>query len=226
MRIVSANLRNGRVDPAWLRELVQALRADVLALQEADAPHFEAVSSELPHGCFEPGEGHTGMGIALRNDAETGALALTWRSAQRAWLDPVHWPKLARPLELVNAHIAAPHVYLPPLYGFILRGRQVRQLAAHFEAPSDGSHASVLIGDFNATPLWPVYRRLAPLFSDAAIAVAQQLGRPVEPTWGRIGGRRWLRIDHAFTRGVEHRDFQVLALPDSDHSALVVDLEV
>ena len=111
----------------------------------------------------------------------------------------------------------------------LLAWKGANVIAAHsvwiVEAERDGSHASVLIGDFNATPLWPVYRRLAPLFSDAAIAVAQQLGRPVEPTWGRIGGRRWLRIDHAFTRGVEHRDFQVLALPDSDHSAIVVDLE-
>jgi len=225
LRLVSANLRNGRVDPGWLRELILALRADVVALQEADPPHFEALSAELPHGCFEPGEGHTGMGIALRNEAETAALPLAWRSAQRARLEPVHWPRLSRPLELVNVHIAAPHVYLPPLYGFILRGRQVRQLEAHFDRPEDDRDASVLIGDFNATPLWPVYRRLAPLFSDAAIAVAQQRGRPVEPTWGRPGGRRWLRIDHAFTRGVEHLDFQVLALPDSDHSAVVVDLE-
>ena len=224
MRIVSANLRNGSVDPGWLRELVQALRADVVVLQEADPPHFEVLSADLPHGRFDPGEDHTGMGIALRGPAKTSAIPLAWRYAQQARLDPADWPELTRPLAIMNIHIAAPHVSRPPLYGFLLRRRQVRQLEAHFEEAFDDSHGTLVIGDFNATPLWPVYRRIAPLFTDAAIAVAQQLGRPLEPTWGRPEGRRFLRIDHAFTRGVEHRDFQVVALPDSDHSAIVVDL--
>jgi endonuclease/exonuclease/phosphatase family metal-dependent hydrolase len=224
LRVVSANLRNGSVDPVWLRELVQALQADAVALQEADPPHFEALSSELPHGHFEPGKDHTGMGIALRGPAEMSLLPLAWRNAYQARLDPGGWPKLKRPLTILNLHIAAPHVYLPPLYGFILRGRQVRQLEAHFEAAFDSSHGTLVLGDFNATPLWPVYRRIARHFSDAAIAVAQRLGRPVEPTWGLPNGRRLLRIDHAFTRGVEPSEFQVVALPNSDHSAIVVDL--
>ena len=76
MRIVSANLQNGNVDPVWLRDLVQAMHADVVVLQEADPPHFEALSVELPHGRFEPGEHHTGMGMALGRPAETRGLAL------------------------------------------------------------------------------------------------------------------------------------------------------
>ena len=224
MRIVSANLQNGKVDPVWLRDLVQAMHADGVVLQEADPPHFEALSVDLPHGRFEPGEHHTGMGIALRSPAETTAIPLAWRCAQQARLDPADWPKLSRPLAIVNLHIAAPHVYLPPFYGLILRGRQVRQLEAHFDAAFDSSHGTLVIGDFNATPIWPVYRRIAPQFTDAAIAVAQQRGRPLEPTWGWPSARRFLRVDHAFTRGVAHIDFQVVALPGSDHSAIVVDL--
>jgi endonuclease/exonuclease/phosphatase family metal-dependent hydrolase len=215
------------VDPVWLRDLVQALHADVVVLQEADSPHFEALSAELPHGCFAPGARRTGMGVALRHPGELGAVPLAWRSAQRVRLEPGEWPKLSRPLAILNLHVAAPHVYLPPLYGFFLRWRQVRQLEAHFDealGAASQSHGTLLIGDLNATPIWPVYRRLASHFTDAAIAVAQQRGRDVEPTWGWPNRRRLLRLDHALTRGVGHRDFQVVPLAGSDHSAIVVDL--
>ncbi len=83
-----------------------------------------------------------------------------------------------------------------------------------------------MIGDLNATPRWPVYQRLAALFTDAAIAVAQRNGSRLEPTWGWPHRRRQrlLRLDHALTRGIEARDFHVVALKGSDYSAIVVDL--
>ena len=145
-------------------------------------------------------------------------------------LDPKDWPELQRPLEIVNVHIAPPHFYKPPLYGFVIRNQQVRALENHFSAPprddpASQSPASVLIGDFNATPLWPLYRRIASQFTDAAIAVAQVCGRPAEPTWSLPANTpRRLRIDHAFVRGVTPREFQAVRIAGSDHSAIVVDI--
>lgn len=220
----------GIVDPAWLCELVTAMRADVIAMQEADPRHFEALSAAgWPHGHFQAKDDHTGMGMALRHPAaEITRVALEWRSAWEARLEPQEWPKLSRPLTIMNLHVAAPHVYRPPFYGFLLRRKQVQQLDAHFEVSLPAAEAegrgTLVIGDLNATPIWPAYRRIALHFTDEAIAVAQRLGRSVEPTWGWPGGRKRLRLDHAMTRGVSARDFQVVDLKGSDHSAVVVDL--
>jgi endonuclease/exonuclease/phosphatase family metal-dependent hydrolase len=83
----------------------------------------------------------------------------------------------------------------------------------------------VLVGDLNATPLWPVYRRLALHLTDAAVAAARHHGRPVQRTWGPWPkAPRLLRIDHALVHGVAVADFQVMPLAGGDHSAIVVDI--
>lgn len=233
LRIVSANLRNGQVDPVALAELIHALRADIVAIQEAGRVHFEALAPQLPHGEFETAPRETGLGIALRRPATPGRIKVAWRGARLMSLDPTDWPELQQPLDIVNVHIAPPHYYKPPLYGFVLRNQQVRALENHFgsppyEDPASGapqSRSSVLIGDFNATPLWPVYRRIASQFTDAAIAVAQVEGRSAEPTWSLPAGTpRRLRLDHAFVRGVTPEEFQAVRIAGSDHSAIVVDI--
>jgi len=93
------------------------------------------------------------------------------------------------------------------------------------DAPPLRGRARVLVGDFNATPLWPVYRRVALHMTDAAIDVAQRRGRPLERTWGPWhGSPRLLRIDHGFVRAAEVEDFQVVSVPGSDHSGIVLDV--
>ncbi len=263
LRVVSANLLRGGVDPGWLRELVSALRADVVALQEATPEHVEALSEQLPHSSLHKGRaGEFHSALALRHPArERGELPFSWRPAPWARLDPASWPGLSRGLDLVAVHVAAPHIYWGAVgYSFWLRAQQLRVLERRLEewigpatktgAPAGGGAASaaagavaggegapvssgsgsgsgrtVVLGDFNATPIWGVYRRVARQMSDAAVVVGQRRGRPVEPTWWlRTTGRRRLRLDHAFTHGVTPHDLQVVDLRDSDHSALVLDL--
>jgi endonuclease/exonuclease/phosphatase family metal-dependent hydrolase len=220
----------GRVDPVAFCELMTALRADVVVMQESDVVHSDALAAAgWPHGHFEPRADHTGMGIALRNPvAAVTPVPMAWREGWEATLEPAHWPQLSRPLTITNLHVAAPHVRRPPFYGFLLRRRQANQLDAHFEAKlpaaDSAGRANLVIGDFNATPIWPLYGRIAKHFTDEAIAVAQRLGRDVEPTWGPLGRARRLRLDHAMTRGISARDVHVVAIEGSDHSALVVDL--
>ena len=197
------------------------MHADVVAIQEASPAHFESLSRLLPHGDFEPGERNTGVGIALRHAAAPGRLPLVWRDAIVARLEPADWPGLEKPLRIMTVHIAAPHVYLPPGWGLLLRRRQVRMLEPHL----NGEDPTVLVGDFNATPRWPAYRRIVSCMSDAAIGAAQVQGKQLEPTWGpRVGGRRLLRIDHAFAHGVRPHDFHVAPIEGSDHAAIVLDL--
>jgi hypothetical protein len=87
------------------------------------------------------------------------------------------------------------------------------------------SPARLLVGDFNATPYWPWYRRMASQFTDAAVTVADKAGTSPKPTWGPWpGAPKLLRIDHGFLRGLEVQEFEVFEIEGSDHSALVMDI--
>jgi len=229
LRILSANLWNGRADPAALVELVTTMGADIVAVQEAAPEQAEVLCDIMPYGHIEPATDGKGMGIVMKGPGELGRVSLTWQDARRVRLHPDHWPGLSRPLELLNVHMAAPHVYKPPLWGFVLRYHQVRQLERYvIELDQMAPETStVLIGDFNATPLWPVYRRMSSHLTDAAVAVAQVRGRSPLRTWGPWpGSPRLLRIDHAFVRGISPQDFHVVDIRASDHSAIVIDLSL
>ncbi len=100
------------------------------------------------------------------------------------------------------------------------QGVPSRPSPAELESP-----ARLLVGDFNATPYWPWYRRMASQFTDAAVAVAARVGTAPKPTWGPWpGAPKLLRIDHGFLRGLEVEEFEVFEVSGSDHSALVMDL--
>jgi endonuclease/exonuclease/phosphatase (EEP) superfamily protein YafD len=223
LRIMTANLWNGAAEPNALADLLETLRPDVLATQELSHAQAEAISTVLPHGVLEPRDDNHGMGIALSRAARIRRIRLPGRDARAARLCPEDWAGLASPLEVVNVHIWAPHV--PPFWRAMAHRRgQLRGLTRHLaEAP----HGPRLVcGDFNATPAWPLYRRLAGHLEDLALAHARRVGRAPTRTWGPWSGApRLLRIDHAFARGIAPLDMQVVPLPGSDHSALVVDLD-
>jgi endonuclease/exonuclease/phosphatase family metal-dependent hydrolase len=224
VRILSANLLNGRADPDALAELVRRLGVDVAAVQELSPEQAEALAEVLPFGSLRPSRDYNGMGIALRAPARESRVSLPRRDALVAELGPEGWSELAAPVEIVNVHVTAPHTRPAGLQAFSERRGQLRGLLAHLEA----THArtpQVVIGDFNATPLWPVYRRVARLRRDAARASAERNGARPRPTWGP-GTRapRVLRIDHAFVQALRVEAFRVERLPGSDHDAIVVDV--
>lgn len=253
LRVMSANLWSGAADPDALVRLVAALGVDVLAAQELSEDQAAAIAEVLPYGILEPHRGFHGMGVALRQPGVVDHVEMPYRDARRARLDPLDWPGLVAPVEILNVHIAAPHVG-PLGSGWPRRRKQLRHLerylvdgeeqrdtengrrthsegAAFCEGAVFGEGAAqdrpgqLLIGDFNSTPIWPVYRRLARHMSDAAVVVAQRRGRPLQSTWGPWSGSpRLLRIDHGFVRGLEIEEFQVVHIPGSDHSAVVLDI--
>lgn len=228
LRIVSANLWNGRADPQAFAELVVGLEADVVATQEMTPEQADALCAVLPHGELTPARDHSGMGVATRWPVRTSRIPLDCRSAPVVRLDPGDWPSLRSPLEVIDLHICAPHVVRPNL-GLPIRRRQIRAFERFLAGEGSDSlrDSRVLVGDFNATPLWPVYRWFARRFTDAACAVAGERGRPILPTWAPwYGAPRLLRIDHAFVRGFGVEDFQVMDVRGSDHAAVVVDLRL
>jgi endonuclease/exonuclease/phosphatase family metal-dependent hydrolase len=225
IRLLSANLWNGGADPMAFAEQLEALRVDIACLQELDARQAAAIARALPHGVLEPGAhraDYAGMGIAARRPIATSRLALPERDARVAELRREEWPELSAPLELINLHVQAPHVF-PQWRSLALRRAQLAALWPHFDAAPD--RARVVCGDFNATPLWPVYRALAARFRDLALAHACQRGENAARTWGPwAGAPRLLRIDHALGARVVATHVEVVRVRGSDHSALLVDV--
>jgi len=226
LRILSANLWNGRADPDGFAELLEREGVDVACVQELAPEQAGALARALPHGVLEPADDYTGMGIALRQPAEPASLPLRYRPLRAARLDPKDWPGLSDPVSVWNVHVRAPHSF-PQHVSWATRRAQLRGLLAHMRGDAAGPRL-VLVGDFNATPVWPVYRSVAREIEDVARAAARRAGRRPARTWGPLWRRlprvRLLRIDHAFARGVEVTGVRCLDVPGSDHDAVCVDV--
>lgn len=221
LRILSANLWNGRADAQAFAALVVRLGVDVAAVQELAPWQAEALAAVLPHGTLEPRLDFHGMGIASRMPIAVRRLNLPYRDARIAELTLA--APCGRPdaLELVNIHVQAPHS-LQAWTTVQHRRGQWRGLQRHLNANPHRSR--VVVGDFNATPLWPFYRRMRAHLRDAALLAPTRNGRAPR-TWGpRPGGPRLLRIDHAFVHRVEVLDFSVVEVVGGDHWAVVVDI--
>jgi endonuclease/exonuclease/phosphatase family metal-dependent hydrolase len=219
-RIISANLWNGRADAIAFAELVVELDADAVAVQELGPAQADALGRVRPHGLLEPALDFSGMGIALRAPAAMRRLPLPCRDARIADIQVAG----GHGFELINLHVQAPHS--PPTWGTVTRRRgQWHGIERHLAAAPQ--QPRVLVGDFNATPLWPLYRRLTAQLRDAAVVAAKRDGGSAARTWGPWpAAPRLLRIDHAFVHRVEVLACRVVPVHGGDHSAVVVDIAV
>jgi len=216
---------NGGADPEALVDLVRGSDADVVAVQELSPEQARALGRVFSHGRLEPARDFTGMGIATRHPAEFDRVPLAFRDARTARLDPANWPALTAALDIVNVHIASPTLGKRGWTRLARRRAQARDLLEYLDRTPGQTRA--LLGDFNATPAWPLYRSVARRLEDLALTHARSRDAKSARTWARwVGGPTLLRIDHCFGCGVRVDDFQVVAIRGSDHSGLVVDLSV
>ena len=216
---------NGRADPEAFADLVRHSDADVVVVQELSPEQARALGRVFRHGRLEPASDFTGMGIVTRYPAAFDRVPLAFRDARIARLDPADWPALTGALEIVNVHIASPRWGLRALTRFWDRRAQCRGLIEFLDGTP--ARSRVVLGDFNATPAWPLYRMVARRLEDLALTHARSRDAKPAKTWARwVGGPTLLRIDHCFGCGVRVDDFQVVAIRGSDHSGLVVDLSV
>ncbi len=216
---------NGRADPEAFADLVNGSGADVVAVQELSPQQADALGRVFPHGRLEPARDFNGMGIAVRYPAEFDSVPLAYRDARIARLDPADWPTLTSSLEIVNVHIASPSFGWCAWSRFNFRRAQARGLLRYLDGTP--GQARAVLGDFNATPAWPLYRVVAERLEDLALTHARSRDARPARTWARwVGGPPLLRIDHCFGSGVQVDDFQVVPIRGSDHSGLLVDLSI
>lgn len=224
--VLSCNLLSGRADAKALLQIVDERSVDIVCAQELSPPLAAALAGRLPYGDLTHDQVDRGSGIASRAPVKLRRLDLARRRA--GWvarLAPADWETLPVPIELVNVHIAAPHLW-PYFPNRVRRRTQLEVLLADRAQTADVPHA--IIGDFNATPAWPVYRRMAAVYEDAAVTVCKGKAPPAN-TWPSIpalGLRGLLRIDHCFTQGLVARSVDTIVMPGSDHLALCAVLEV
>ena len=223
LRILSANLCGGRASGAAFAELLVRNEVDIAALQELTPDTAKAVARVLPHGYLDPTVGTTGMGIAMRLKGEVRAVSLPYCNGQAAVLNPSHWSVLDQSVEIMNVHFSNP-LLQPPWRTWAYRTKQRRVIEAWLAEPR---RSRVVVGDFNASPLWPLYRRLARRGDDLMLTVATRTGMRPEPTWSPLwsGRRRLLRIDHALATDLAVRSARVVHVDGSDHSAIMFDVD-
>ena len=218
LRVLTANLYGERLDLKRFRELLKDLDPDVVLVQELSFRAANVLTESLPHGMLVPAPGYEGRGLALRAPGHMQILPMAYRDGLIARLGPPAWPAS---VEIVNVHMANPIVW-PPWASLRLRSQQLEALITHVAAPA----VRVVAGDFNASPAWPVYRRVASRLDDAAKLFAKQQGTSPARTWGPTpGAPRMLRIDHVFVERLQPLDIRTVAVPGSDHSGLMVDVQ-
>ena len=224
IRLVSANLAKGRADPHKFRDLVESLRADVVAVQELAPSQALVLAEALPFGTLAPGRGSAGMGIALREPGSAFHVPLPYRGGWAAHVAPAGVQAEADPVEILNVHVVAPH--LRPMWRTFARRRaQLRALDAYLDATP--RRCRVLVGDLNSTPIWPGYRLLRRRLEDAAVEAARRDGRRAPRTWRPYRSLPCLfRIDHVLTIGLIAHQVRVFPIEGSDHCALVIDLSL
>ncbi len=225
LRILTANLYSGSADPEALVELIERLRVDVVCAQELGSKQARVLSALMPESGFDenPDRCNRGLGIFCRHRVQVERFKLVQRDGWVARLSPEDWDQLREPVEVVNVHIMAPHMW-PYFPRRATRGRQLEQLLAFLDQRPRLPRA--VAGDLNSTPTWPVYRRLVAGHTDAA-AEASPNGKP-PATWPNLpalGIRGLIRIDHCFLSGLSAVKSRVVPVSGSDHLGLCVDVE-
>ena len=214
MKLLTANLLNGGATPSAVEALLDRVRPDVLVAQEMGTNLAGVFSRYAEFGEMAPSDDNRGRALLGLESLECRRLPLPWRDATiaRTRID-------GEPVLIVGVHLANP---IDGLKAVPRRRAQIRAL----EPIITSSDRCLLVGDLNATPAWPAYRRLRADLDDLIDDWAREAGIRPPRTWSpRPGWPALLRIDHVLGRGVRVTDHRVHDVEGSDHRALEVTLE-
>jgi endonuclease/exonuclease/phosphatase (EEP) superfamily protein YafD len=214
LRILTANLYNGRAKPDGFAAALRSVRPDVVAVQELSENAAAVLADWGVSRLLDPDDDNTGMGLALNTEATFDRLEFPNRNPVRASFDGARWG--FDHVEVVGTHLVNP-VSWPWSESQRLRIEEANALEQLLMEPAA---TRAVVGDFNSSPAWALYRRVGGLALDAAVAAGT-----TRATWGYFPwSPAMLRIDHAFIQGARSLGTRPVRIPGSDHRALVVDL--
>ncbi|MGB7861237.1 MAG: endonuclease/exonuclease/phosphatase family protein [Acidimicrobiia bacterium] len=217
VRLLTVNLLHDGATKDQLIRLLDTTSPDVVVAQELNHKCAEVIDDRFSHTHLDPQDDFTGRGIGTNLDARFGDVPMPARHASTAALQVGGdvW-------NLAGVHLVNPIKF--PWW------RSVRSRTGQVEAVIEWSaqltdDPLLVVGDFNASPRWPAYRRLRDRWIDLVEEHAVETGVDLMPTWGwRPGWKKMLRIDHVFGSGLTAVDVSVHQVRGSDHAAVVVDL--
>lgn len=218
LRILTANLYNGRARPASFAKLLDSTMPDVVAVQELAPNAAEVLRPRYPAGLSHPASDCTGIALVSRHPMDVVRRRLPHRDGMKGTLE-TGGPDGAS-LHIWSVHLANPVDLPPPIRR---RRSQVHRLASEVA----GTYPVVVVGDLNATPSWPAHRRLLRHLEDGVAEWAESRGRRPSRTWAPYP--RWpalLRIDHVLVRGVRVVGARTHRIAGADHRAVIVDVDV
>ena len=215
MRLLTANLYTGRAIVSSFADILDRERPDVLVGQEVGTDVAALLERRFSHGVVVGDDSnHTGRAMVSSAPLAVGELEMVHRPGLRARLDIN-----GVGVELIGIHLANP--VMGPA-AIVARKRQVDSVLGHID--SHGTPA-IVVGDMNATPVWPAYRRLRTRLRDGVADSSRQSGDPLRRTWAvRPGWPPMLRIDHMLTAGVRLEQVSVHQVDGSDHLAVAATL--
>jgi len=223
IKVLSCNLFSGRADPEALGALIDEHSVDIVCAQELSPAHARALAKRLPYGDLDHNQIIKGNGIACRRPVASRRIRLPKRDAWEVTLTPEHWAPLPITVQILNVHISAPHLW-PYFPHPVRRAEQLRLLLQDRAQYTHTPHA--IFGDFNASPAWPVYRRMRARYADAiSLTASNGVATATWPHIPLLGINGWWRIDHCFLWKLGALSVQRLAIAGSDHFALLAELE-
>lgn len=216
MRVLTANLYTGRAIVSSFASLIERVQPDVVVCQEVGTDAADMLERRFAHGVVVGDDhDHAGRAMVAHHPIDVGEIDMAHRPGLRTRLDID-----GNQVELIGVHLAN------PVMGFEAILDRRRQVAAVLDHLDLAGTPAVVVGDLNATPAWPAYRRLRTRLRDGVSDAGRLNGNKVGRTWApRPGWAPWLRIDHILTAGVRLEDVAVRPIEGSDHRAVAATIK-
>jgi endonuclease/exonuclease/phosphatase (EEP) superfamily protein YafD len=216
LRIMAANLWNGRADPSAVVDLVRSQQVDLLVLPELTPAALAALDDEglgdlLPNRALDARVGGDGVGILAKFPLRK--IVLMPESSLGQLSAVVDLPG-RDDLEVVAVHILPPTTSASvPVW---------RNELAALPHPDTDERTRVLAGDFNATLDHAAFREL---LDRGYVDAAEEAGEGLSPTWSTWPYGPPITIDHLLADGRSAIvSYAVFDLPGSDHNAILTEL--
>lgn len=239
LTVMTCNVYKGAADPQAIVDAVREQDVDVLCLQETTVSFVESLQAAgldelLPYSQRSSSDGVYGNGVWSTRPLEDVATDDIGSSASAMPAGTISVERadgsVAR-VRIVSVHTCSPG----PGYWDLWR-RSIEELGIVRERlATDSSVGYVLAGDFNATWDHASFREMlgedASADSETGAALhdaAHECGQGLVTTWPQVAGLPSLAgIDHVVTSdGVVATSVRSLAIPGTDHKALIVTLSV